>query len=74
MELDGYVWDMQIVESYADEERNPVFRMTSFAKENGMAFPNETLLVVYGENGWQILGQVSWEIRHAVWKIKESLK
>lgn len=74
VELDGYVWDMQIVESYADEERNPVFRMTSFAKENGMAFPNETLLVVYGENGWQILGQVSWEIRHAVWKIKESLK
>lgn len=71
-ELDDHVWDMQIVESYADEERNPVFRMTSYAKENGVAFPNETLLVVYGENGWQILEQVSWEVRRAVWKIKDS--
>ncbi|MDE5933880.1 MAG: hypothetical protein K2H40_15550 [Lachnospiraceae bacterium] len=68
-ELTGNVWDMRIVESYAD--RNPVFRMASFAKENGMAFPDETLLVVYGENGWQIFRQVSWEVRRAVWKIKD---
>lgn len=73
-ELDGHVWDMQIVESYADGERNPVFKMASYAKREGVVFSNETVLVVYEENGWQILGQVSWEIRHAVWKIKESFK
>lgn len=70
-ELAGNVWDMRIDGLYAGGEKNPVFRMTSYRKENGIAFSDETLLVAYEENGWRIFRRVSWEIRYVVWKVKE---
>lgn len=70
-ELDDHVWDMTLIEDFAAGDTDYVFKMKSYDKENGMVFPDETMYIVYEESGWQILRQVSWEVRHAVWKVKD---
>lgn len=69
-ELAGNVWNTTIIKRLVDGDMDFIFRMESYDKKNGWTFPDETVLAIYGENGWQILQKRSRMIQSAVWKIK----
>jgi len=57
------VWNVTVIEDRVAGNPAPVLRMESYDKENGMVFRGETVLVVYGVDGWQIYKRRSWKLR-----------
>lgn len=68
-ELADDVWNMTMTEYFAAGGANYVFKMESYDKENGMAFADETILIVYGTDGWQICRHRSWKLRYVMQKL-----